>query len=308
MLELIFFAAAVVITFGAFLVLFLIIPRQPLNLFTAEKTIKIDDWEIHYTLQGEGPTVLLIHGIGSSLYTWDELIPLLKTRFKVVALDLPGFGRSSKITEAQYGLDQQVERITAFLDKLKIRNCYVVGNSMGGNLALWLGKTQPERFPYVVAIAPAAHPRLVPPGAARLGFLSKPAALIFNELIATWMNKRTLGRPEQMKHQHVHQSLSIYRRNPKAIRTLLRATKAITDPRIKKEIFDGRVLVLWGQRDRLVPRWTIDKLVPRLPNGRLEVHPEGGHQLQRDFPQWVHDRLVEFFPQSESITTKELYR
>src|SRR5581483_1812610 len=119
----------------------------------------------------QGTPILLIHGLGASLHCWHTLAPLLAEKFKVVALDLPGFGGSSKLAGQQYGLDEQAERIERFLDHINIRECYLIGNSMGGNLALWLAHRNPTRFPSVVAIAPAAHPKLVPWITDKLGFL-----------------------------------------------------------------------------------------------------------------------------------------
>jgi pimeloyl-ACP methyl ester carboxylesterase len=92
----------------------------------------------------------------------------------------------------------------------------------------------------------------------------------------------------------VQHSLNVYRKNPLAIRTLLAASASIRDPRLRVETFPTKTLVIWGERDNLVPRWAIDELMPRLPDATLVVHPEGGHQLQHDFPEWTSQKISEF--------------
>ena len=71
---------------------------------------------------------------------------------------------------------------------------------------------------------------------------------------------------------------------------------AIRDRRILTATFESRVLVLYGKRDRIVPFWTIESLMPRVPDAQLAVHPLGGHLLQHDDPQWTFEQILKFFP------------
>lgn len=281
---------------GAIGLLYYLVSIKGVDTFARGLTVQVDEFEIHYTVQGQGQPILLVHGLGASLYSWSDLAKLLAADFKVISLDLPGFGRSSKLVGVEYGLDSQVARIEKFLDAIGIDQCFLIGNSMGGNLVLWLGKLHPERFPYVCAIAPAAHPKLVPWGIQRLGFLSRPASYMYSKAIATWMHRQTLGMPDRLDQRRVLQTMNIYKNNPMAIRTFLGAMAAIADPRILSETFESRVLLLWGEKDRIVKRWAIDKLLPRIPEAKFFTHPNGGHQLQEDDPEWIREKLLRFFP------------
>lgn len=296
--EIIFFIFGLILTVGAGVFFYVLLYQPPPAAFEKQKTMTIDvageALEIHYQIAGRGRPVLLIHGLGASLHCWYELTPLLSKQYQVIALDLPGFGRSSKHTHWNYGLDHQAERIEKFLDQLGVKTCAVIGNSMGGNLSLWLARRNPERFTDIVAIAPAANPKLVPWFANKVGFLSRPASWMFAKKIAEWMHRSTLALPNRLSEQHVLQTLNVYRKNPAAVRTFLAATAAIKDPRILTETYDSRILLLWGAKDRLVHRWAIDELLPRLPNAKLVVHPKGGHQLQEDDPEWVYNQVRKF--------------
>ncbi|MEZ4873623.1 MAG: alpha/beta fold hydrolase [Bdellovibrionales bacterium] len=80
-----------------------------------------------------------MHGLGASVYIWRFIFKPLAKYFRVTALDLPGFGRSSKPI-ADYGLDAQSDRLLTALDRLDIKTAHFVGSSMGGALSLWLAK------------------------------------------------------------------------------------------------------------------------------------------------------------------------
>lgn len=294
--EVMFFGLGLLLTCAASVFFYMVLYERPEAPFSAAKTIQLDDFDIHYEVLGAGVPLLLIHGLGASLHCWYNLAPLLAERFQVIAIDLPGFGRSSQRPEFRYGLDEQAERVEKFLDHLHIETCYIVGNSMGGNLALWLARRNPKRFPSVVALAPAAHPKLVPWIMGKLGFLSLPASWMFGKPIARRMHLNTLGHPERVNDQLIVQTLSTYRKNAAAIRTLLAATQAIRDPRMMSESFESRILILYGEKDKVVPRWVIDGLMPRLSNATLVTHPSGGHQLQQDDPPWTAKKILDFLP------------
>jgi pimeloyl-ACP methyl ester carboxylesterase len=294
--ELIFFIMGLILTIAGFALVYFMLPAREVDLYESGQTINVDGWDLHYISQGWGEPLLLIHGLGANLYTWNRTAALLAKKYRVIAVDLPGFGKSSKLTKAKYGLDDQVDRLEKFLRALNIEKCFLVGNSMGGNLALWLAKLHPDRFPYVVAIAPAAHSKLIPWGAKHLGFLSRPAAWIYRRPMATWVHKRTLGMPEKMNPRAVDQTLSVYANNPDAMKTFIRAFQAIADPRIGLENFETKALILYGEKDVLVPRWVIDALLPRVSDAKIEIHKTGGHQLHEDDPEWVAQKIISFLP------------
>src|SRR5262249_33929627 len=141
-----FFAATALLVLGALVWWW---SRRPLKLPTPfadipVQSVKAGDWSIRYHASGKGPHIVLLHGIGANLFCWRTLIPCLNGKYGLVALDLPGFGQSSKLPRARYGLDDQVERLHAFLTAIGIKQTYLVGNSMGGNIALWYALKYPD--------------------------------------------------------------------------------------------------------------------------------------------------------------------
>ena len=100
------------------------------------KFIKVNDYEIAYVDEGNSENVLLfIHGLGSYLKAWDRNIPELKNHFRCIALDLPGYGKSSKQIHSGE-VSFYVEILNEFITKLNLKNVSLVGHSMGGQIAL----------------------------------------------------------------------------------------------------------------------------------------------------------------------------
>lgn len=100
--------------------------------------IKIDNLDINYRVEGQGDNVVLIHGWGCNINTVKCISDLLKERYKVFSLDLPGFGKSSTLKEA-WGVKEYSEFVEKFMKKLNIKSPIVIGHSIGGRIAIWLG-------------------------------------------------------------------------------------------------------------------------------------------------------------------------
>lgn len=298
-LSLIYSVIGLVLLLAVLLIAYLLWRRRgkvrPYDLETNHA--EFDRWKIHYHMSGRGEPLLLIHGIGASLYCWRWILPLLRDHFKVVALDLPGFGQSSKPTDVSYGLDEQCERILQFLDTLKIKRFHVVGNSMGGNIALWLALVAPERVMNVGVIGPATSPSLAPLDLGKWLWLSRPVSLLMNRTAMRWAHRRTVSRREKVDDTRIEQSFMTYGRRHEAVRSFMLATEAIRDVRLLPSLkkIKHEVLVLWGTGDRLVPRRVIDRLVQTLPHSESYQHVGGGHHLQEDEPEWVAEKIIRSF-------------
>lgn len=256
-----------------------------------------DGWRLRYHQSGRGPHLLLLHGIGANLYCWRHVIPHLTAHFTVTALDLPGFGQSSILPGADYGLDDQIPRVRAFLDRLKIQTTFVVGNSMGGNIALWLALQHPSRVSGVAVIAPATSRKLIPLPLQSWAWVAKPTSRLLTRGAMAWAHRRTVSKKDLVDADRVEETFKTYGGQDQAIKSFLLATAAIRDPRLLTALgrLRTKVLVLWGSKDKLVNRQVIDDLEAALPKAESRIHIGGGHHLQEDEPDWVSEKLVEFF-------------
>lgn len=261
------------------------------------QTLEAGEWLIRYHQSGRGPHLLMLHGIGANLFCWRWLVPLLNQKFTVTAIDLPGFGRSSKPIGAGYGLDEQTERLGQILGALNIKQTYIVGNSMGANIALWFALKNPSMVQGLALIAPATSSKLMPLPLEKLAWLSGPASLMLSRHAMKWAHRRTVSKGDRVDKDRVEETFLTYGRSPSAVRSFMLAAAAIRDSRLTSSLkdFKTKVLILWGSNDRLVNRKVIDDLEAALPEADSHVHVGGGHHLQEDEPEWVSEKLSEFF-------------
>lgn len=107
-------------------------------------TVKAGRYDLHYIDEGDGPAVLLIHGLAGDLTAWDSLIAVLRRTYRVVALDNRGAGLSTQVDEPVNTMDLAHDAL-AVLDAIGIQQAHVVGRSMGGAIAQHLALLWPER-------------------------------------------------------------------------------------------------------------------------------------------------------------------
>jgi len=275
-------------------------PAELRELIPASNFVEITGGRVHYVQAGHGPDLVLIHGIGASVFIWRFLLPLLETRFRVTAIDLPGFGQSSKGRERDYGLDGQTEAVATTLTRLGIERATLVGSSMGGALALWLAKLYPDRFPTVIALSPATDPRLVPMTARPARWLTPVLRRALNRHTMRLILERVLARHELITPQVVERYLLPFRDGGESIRSFWAATRLLADKRLPGALsgLPIRVLLIYGNRDQMVPRRVIARLMELLPRAELLVHDGGGHHIMEDEPLWTAETIVNFVASS----------
>lgn len=241
---------------------------------------------------------MFLHGIGASTYTWRFLPPLLADKFTLTFVDIPGFGRSSKVPERDHGLDEQAKTLSLFLTQIGIDKADLVGSSMGGAIALWMARTEHERFNKVAVIAPAASSLLLPLDIARLSSLALPTTQLFlNKHFFKTTLKRVFARHDLITDEVIRNYQRPYLEDAKSLQTFIRATSILSDSRLPNElgIVKSDVLILYGAKDKLVPKKVIDLLRKALPTARYVEHPTAGHHPQEDDPEWLAKELRHFF-------------
>lgn len=137
----------------------------------------VGDHRIAYYEAGSGEeTLLLVHGLGSNLAFWRETIPALAEHYRVIALDLPGYGLSSK-HNVSGSMNDFALVVTGLMDALHIDRAHYVGLSMGGQIGLTLALAHPERVKCMVLASPAGIERFTPQQSMALKTLFTPASV-----------------------------------------------------------------------------------------------------------------------------------
>src|SRR6266404_4850072 len=142
---------------------FLALDRSAAGLRLRE--IQVDDHKIKYAEGGRGETVLLLHGFGAESGNWNRMAKFLTKKYRVIVPCLPGWGRSTRLTNASYAYPEQVERLHRFVQEMKLTRFHLAGHSMGGGIAARYATRYPEE---VVTLGLIAAHGLIEPNACAL--------------------------------------------------------------------------------------------------------------------------------------------
>ncbi|MBO1332528.1 alpha/beta fold hydrolase [Streptomyces sp. VRA16 Mangrove soil] len=261
--------------------------------FTIESPGGPREVTLTYERAGAGEPLLLLHGIGHHWQAWEPVIPILATERDVIAVDLPGFGASPALPDGlAYDLTSVVPVLDAFCRHLGIDRPHVAGNSLGGLLALELGRE--KRVRSVTALSPA-------------GFWTQAERrYAFGTLLAMRQGARALPVPviERLSRSAAGRTAltsTIYahpgRRSPEAVvaETLAlrhasgfrQTLEAGRDVLFRDDVPEVPVTVAWGTRDRLLVRRQGIRAKQVLPGARLVRLPGCGHVPMSDDPALV---------------------
>ncbi len=261
-----------------------------------------DGYRMHYVDLGSknGPAVLLVHGYGDSSYSFNRTVrPLLAAGFRVVALDLPGLGRSEIPPEPfDYSVENQARQVLALARRLKLGRFHLVGHSMGGGVALYIAWKHPGRLRSVVPIAPASFN---PAGA--LSVMGKlPVAGLVEPFFRRWVIRTALLdviHDDRMVDEAMVDEYARVTRKAGFMRVLMRMVAQFFSPRhdAMTRAFGAirtPMLVVWGEEDRWLPCWRGGELARKVPGALYVRVPAAGHMVHMERPEVVNPFLVKF--------------
>ena len=270
-------------------------PPPTLRMPGAEQRVQLRDGETRYFRLGEGPPLILLHGLGEASVVWFDNIAPLAASYTVYAVDLPGHcGTFKPLWDRP--LEQSVQFMVDFMDALDIPTASMLGNSMGGMLALATALQHPQRVD-----------RLVLEGSAGLGreiawFLRLMTLPLVGEALARPSRAAVRRLLQRVFYNHAFSTQALVealyetRRLPGNRRSLLfmlrggvsirgvRPAVVFTDqlPRL-----DTPVLLVWGRNDLIFPVPHAERAVRLLPNAKMAVFDHCGH--------WPHVEVCRAF-------------
>jgi pyruvate dehydrogenase E2 component (dihydrolipoamide acetyltransferase) len=260
---------------------------------------------IMYFDEGDGPAVLMVHGLGANLTHFEYLIaPLRAAGYRVCGLDMPGFGLSGK-PHRKYTTKYLSDALLAVMDHLKLERATLCGHSLGGLVAAETALREPARVDGLVLISSAGLTQL--PLALRvLGrTLMRPALLApLLERNALRLLDLVLAEKNEKTQRFIEQSVT--RPDPRFCPDLARVMASMKHDLTKRHLVDEvdkikvPTLVMWGGRDRLLPLKPVPRWVEKLPAGELEVIEGCGHMLIIENPERVAKRMLAFLRKSRA--------
>jgi pimeloyl-ACP methyl ester carboxylesterase len=272
------------------------------------KFIVVNGIKTHYFDTGnpQKETLVFIHGAFSSTFSWDALLPYLKQDFHLVALDLISHGYTDRVLDpAIMTIDFVMNHLKGFLDTLELSNVIIVGNSIGCIVANMFAFQFPSYVKALVLLDgglsvspfPVKEIKGIPQLVATkftyfLGDIIFP--FVGEMLIRDWYGRCLFDRSLITSARMEKNAAPLRRKDSiKAMNMFLNVLFKLGDPQRYSDLkieerlrkFGGPVLLIWGDTDRVLPRWIGEEMVKVLPHGRLEVLPNCGHLPQEEKPQ-----------------------
>jgi pimeloyl-ACP methyl ester carboxylesterase len=262
--------------------------------------VEVDGVRIHYQEKGVGTPLILIHGYTSSTYSWKDVFEPLSKNFRVIALDLKGFGFSGK-ADGDYTRRAQGTLVMRFLDQLKIEKAWLCGSSMGGEVALNIALMSPPRVLGLILLDSSG---VNVPGAGSLapryllipvvGRLLTSLALRSDKLVREGLEKSFYDdshvTPERVAYYH--RPLQTRGGQLAALRARTQADQFPVEADLGR--INLPVLIIWGAEDELIPLEAGRKMSSLIKNSKLVVVERCGHLPQEETPTRVVDEITKF--------------
>lgn len=246
----------------------------------APQQVISSDMTLHYYAGGpaDGETLLMIHGFGANRDNWLRFARHFTDRYKVIAVDLPGFGESDK-PDVSYDVASQVERLRAFVGTLGIKRLHLIGNSMGGHIAALYAARHPEQ---VLSVALLDNAGIDSPRKSEMFEMierGQPTPLVVRraedfDTLMSFVFVTPPPLPEALKRHFAEQSMANQTHYDMIFRQL-REHYIPLEPELPK--IQAPTLVLWGDRDRVLDVSSIDVMRPLLKKSTVVVMKDCGH-------------------------------
>jgi len=293
----IFIAIAILIIVG--IILFFGHRDIPIDELKAKYTneassfISVDGMDVHFRDEGDQADsipIVLLHGTGSSLHTFDAWASSLKKSNRVVRMDLPAYGLTGPFPDRNYSMAHYADFLKDFLTALEIKQCVLAGNSLGGEIAWKFTLEQPEMVKKLILIDAAGYP-----------YSSKSVPIAFKLAETPMLNKLlTFITPRFLVRASLE---NVYFDKSKITDSLVERYFELTLRKGNRQAFVDRfkvsadasahnkikyiqqpTLILWGAKDYLIPIESAYQFHENLPNDTLVILDDTGHTPMEESP------------------------
>jgi pimeloyl-ACP methyl ester carboxylesterase len=258
------------------------------------KFVEVDGMSIHYRDEGSGPTLVLVHGTGSSLFTWDGWVKALSDRYRIVRLDTPGFGLTGPHPKGDYRLSTYAEVLDHFVQAIGIDRFAVAGNSLGGGIAWSYAVAHPEKVSALVLVDSMGYPHEGPTPVvftlARMPVMPSLLAQLDPRRLVEQTLKDCYGDPRKVTPALIDHYTQM---------SLRPGNRGAFSERVKTPYEDRTaalagmkmpVLIMWGAKDGLIPVAHAERFRAAIPGAQLKIYEDLGHvPMEEDAPRTAQD-------------------
>ena len=248
----------------------------------------LNGMKIHYRVEGKGTPIVLIHGTGSSLHTWDDWTKnLITNNYRVIRFDLPAFGLTGQDPQKRYSAKEYVDLIDGFLTTLGVDRFHLAGNSLGGLVSWLYASHHPKKVDKLVLLDPSGFPFKDTPMVIKMAktpiinnFIRyvTPRSFIEKNLNEVYFDS-SLIKEETITRYH---DLTQFEGNRAAF--IDRAYIEREDYTDRLSLIDAPTLVLWGENDAWIPVGDAAKFKVAISHAQVVIMPKTGHVPMEERP------------------------
>ena len=266
--------------------------------------VDVDGTRVHYQETGDpsAPPLILIHGFASSTLVWSKVFfPLAEAGFRVIAIDMLGFGYSGKPRNGEYTIPGQAKMLVGLLDELGIERATLVGSSYGGAVAATCALDYPERVEKLVMIGavnnnrPLNYKLMRVFGSPVFGDVVSPLLIGSRRLLRRRM-KRVYDRHAWVLDERRVDARHLPLRAAGTQRAIIRTVRGWDADRISRDahLIRKPTLLIWGENDREIPLADGERLHEQIPGSRLIVFLKCGHIPHEEYPEEFTNVVADF--------------
>ena len=257
---------------------------------SASEFLEIDGMSVHCRVEGEGKPIVLIHGTGAALQTWDGWTDsLVKNNYKVIRLDMPAFGLTGPRKDNDYSVKTYVTFLDEFLHQIGVDTFAIAGNSLGGEIAWRYALAHPTKVSKLILVDPAGFYSEEKGNGAIIFKLAKIKwfAALMSKMDTKIIVNQTLKDvyeddskiTDAQKQLYYDMSMREGNRESFSIRVQQIGNEPVSD----LSTISMPTLIQWGRQDKLIDISMLENF-KKIPNNKIEIYENCGHSPQEEIP------------------------
>ena len=288
--------------------------------FQVKKATLANGHTVAYVDEGKGAeTIILIHGLGSYLPAWEKNIAAFKSSYRTIALDLPGYGKSSK-ENVQASMDGYAKVVLELMDQLKVKQAILAGHSMGGQIAITAALQAPQRVNRLILVAPAGLETFTEQQKQLFKITVTPESIQNTTSEQTQANYKANFYNMPADAQHMIDDRLMMAQSGQFgayCKVVAGSVAAMVDEPVYERLpqLSMPTLIVFGEQDALIPNkyfnpgLTTEAVAKagkeRIPNSQMVMIPEAGHFLQFEQPAAFNRAVLDFLSKKEYLNSNQ---